>query len=355
MDQQATEQKLPDLSWSIAGTWNESLLNRIDRPLKIRDYVWASEIGGSMIDRFLKMNGVPQTNPPNPRSLRKFEAGNLFEFILEFVLKRAGILLDSQEWINFKYPKLLRVTGKLDFIAGGQPDWAKARAEIDRLGLPEMLSRASLAIVDNLESTFGNESLRKIILEAKSISSFMMDRYEATGQANPNHRCQLFHYLKGKDMREGHVVYICRDDCRMLELGVFNPSQVETEYKQDLEQITYYIETQTEPRKEDEVLFDETIFSFQKNWRIEYSGYLTKLYGFKEPMDYREKWDKPVAAMNRVFKRCVTGAKMTDLNLKVIEQSKRHFPLWDEYVDRAKEAAKSNPKIIAEETDAEAA
>lgn len=307
-----------------------------------------------MIDRYLKMSGIPQTNPPNARSLRKFEAGNLFEWILEFVLKRAGILLESQEWINFKYPKLLRVTGKLDFIAGGQPDWAKARAEIGSLGLPEMLSRASLAIIDNLESTFGTEALKTIILEAKSVSSFMMDRYEATGQANPNHRCQLFHYLKGKEMREGHVVYICRDDCRMLELGVFNPSQVEVEYKKDLEEITYYIENQIEPRKEEEVLFDETLFTFQTNWRIEYSGYLTKLYGFKEPMDYREKWDKPVAAMKRVFKRCVIDAKMTDLNLKVIEGAKRHFPNWDELVDRAKEAAKKNPKIIEPE-EAEAA
>lgn len=340
------ETQLPELSWSLAGTWNDSLLNRAERPLKIRDYVWASEMGGSMIDRYLKMNGVPQTNPPNARSLRKFEAGNLFEWILEFVLKRAGILLDSQEWVNYQYPKLLRVTGKLDFLAGGQPDWAKARAEIGSLGLPEMLSRASLAIIDKLQSTHGTDALKTIILEAKSISSFMMDRYEATGQANPNHRCQLFHYLKAKSMREGHVVYICRDDCRMLELGVFNPSKVEDEYKADLEEITYYIQNQVEPRKEPEVYFDDTVFSFQKNWRIEYSGYLTKLYGYEEPIHYREKWDKPVAAMNRVYKRCVTGANMTDLNLKVIENAKKYFPQWDDLVDKGKEAAKRNPKLI---------
>lgn len=339
------EIKIPELSWSLAGTWNDSLLNRTERPMKIRDYVWASEIGGSMIDRFLKMNGITPTNPPNARSLRKFEAGNLFEWILEFVLKRAGVLIDSQEWINFKYPKFLRVTGKLDFLAGGQPDWERSRKEVASIGLPEMLSRASLAIVDHLEGIHGNDPLKTIVLEAKSVSSFMMDRYEVTAQANPNHRCQLFHYLKGKDMREGHVVYICRDDCRMLELGVFNPSQVETEYKTDLEQITYYHETQTEPRKEEEVLFDESLFSFQKNWKVEYSNYLTRLYGYTEPIHYRDRWDKPVAAMNRVFKRCISGAKMTDLNLQVIASAKKYFPQWDDFVDRAKEAAKKNPKL----------
>jgi hypothetical protein len=346
------EPQLPPLAWSFAGVWNESLLNRSERPQKIRDYVWASEMGGSMIDRYLKMTGVPPTNPPNARSLRKFEAGNIWEWLLEFVLRRAGVLLETQEWINHQYPKLLRVTGKLDFLAGGQPDWGKARADISAIGLPEMIARASLAIIDRLEKTHGNETLKTIVLECKSVSSFMMDRYEVTAQANPNHRCQTFHYLKGKNLSEGHIVYVCRDDCRMLELGVFNPSIVEQEYKKDLEEITYYINTQTEPRKEQEVQFDETAFTFQKNWKVEYSNYLTRLYGYEEPIHYREKWDKPVAAMNRVFKRCVTGAKMTDLNLQVIQNAKKYFPEWDELVDKAKAAAARNPKIIELDTEA---
>lgn len=341
-----------ELTWSLYSTWNESLLNREERPLRIRDYVWASEVGGSMIDRYLKMNGVPQTNPPNARSLRKFEAGNIWEWLLEFVLKRAGVLLDSQEWVNHQYPKLLRVTGKLDFLAGGRPDWEKARSEVSKIGLPDAINRASLAIIDNLQASYGNETLKTIILECKSVSSFMMDRYEALQVANPNHRCQIFHYLKGKQLDEGHVVYVCKDDCRMLEIGIFNPSEVEEEYKKDLMEITYYIQHQTEPHKEEEVLFDDTVFSFQKNWKVEYSGYLTRLYGYKDPIDYRERWDKPVASMNRVFKRCVSGAKMTDLNLKVIENAKKYFPQWDELVDRAREAAKTNPALVAIEEEA---
>lgn len=348
---------MPELSWSVARAWNESLINRAERPLKVRDYCWASEIGGSMIDRYLKMNAVPATNAPNARALRKFEAGNLFEWILEFVLKRAGVLLDTQEWINYQYPGLLRVTGKMDFLAGGQPDWERARQEVQTIGLPDAINRASLAIVDNLSDTFGDDTLKTIIIECKSVSSFMMDRYEATGTANPNHRCQLFHYLKGKELSEGHVVYICKDDCRMLELGVFNPSPVEDEYKADLERMTAYIRNGEQPPKEQEIQFDKDaqrgLGGFSANWKIEYSNYLTHLYGYKQPMDYRDAVDKTIGQMNRVYKRCVTGANMTAKNLLAITAAKNHFPNWDELVEAGKKAAEKNPEIAKESDEPE--
>lgn len=335
------------LSWSIYSTWNASLETRAERPLKKRDHIWASEIGGSMIDRYLKMNAVPQTNPPNARSLRKFEAGNIFEWLLEFVLKRAGILLDSQEWVGYQYPGLLRTTGKLDFLAGGQPDWDRARTEVLSIGLPETINRATLAIIDSLYGIYGDSVLKTIILECKSVSSFMMDRYERLGKANDNHRGQLFHYLKAKGLDEGHIVYVCKDDCRMLELGVYNPSSAEQEYKSDIERITEFINTQTEPPKEQEVLFDPEEFRFSTNWKVEYSTYLSHLYGYKEPADYRAQWDKPVSDFNRVFKRCVAEKKMTDKNLEILSRATKIFPQWSVWVDSAKEAAKTNPELVA--------
>ena len=69
---------MTDLNWSFSKIWNDSLENREEKPLTPRENVWASEIGGAYLDRYLKMKAVPMTNPPNPRSLRKFEAGNLW-------------------------------------------------------------------------------------------------------------------------------------------------------------------------------------------------------------------------------------------------------------------------------------
>lgn len=340
---------MPELSWSVFEVWNQSLSVRPERESQARDYIWASEIGGAMIDRYLKMQGVAPSNPPNIRSLRKFAAADIFEWLVGFVLRRAGILIDGQEKLSFQYPNLLRVSGKLDFLAGGLPDWERAKADIAQIGLPPMLDTASQAIVGHLQGVYGNESLKTLVLEIKSLGAFVFDRYEALKQAAPHHRGQIFHYLKAKDLSEGHIVYICRDDCRMLEVGIFNPSDAEAAYKKDIETISAFIGQNLMPPKEREVLFDDLTFKFRSNWHIEYSPYLTLLYGYQQPMEYRDKWKSDVASWNRIFNRCVTGKNMTAKNLLGITAAKNYFPNWDDLVDRAKEAVKKNPDIAKDE------
>jgi hypothetical protein len=267
-------------------------------------------------------------------------------------LKRAGILITCQEKLRFQYPGLLETVGKLDHLAGGQPDWNKARHEVKAIGLPEFIETASLAIIDQLSATYGDDPIRTIVLEVKSLGSFVFDRYESAKDADARHQGQTFHYLIAKPLPEGHIAYVCRDDCRIAEFPVLNPSDAEIPYKRDLETITHYIVNKERPAIELEVLFDR--FRFSTNWKVEYSNYLTMLYGYKTPMEYRERWDKTISSFNRTFKRCVTGAKMTDLNLKTIESGKKLFPAWDELVDRAKVAAKTDPNLIQDE-EAEAA
>ena len=83
-------------TWGLSEVWNKSLEEQEQRPLSFRDHLWASELGKAPVDLWLKLRAVPPTNPPNPRSLRKFEAGNVFEWIVSLILKRAGILKESQ-------------------------------------------------------------------------------------------------------------------------------------------------------------------------------------------------------------------------------------------------------------------
>lgn len=337
------------LSWEFGSLWNQSLIARPEREMRVRENIWAGEIGGAFIDRYLKMTGVKPSNPPNARSLRKFQAADIWEWVVGFVLKRAGILIDSQEKLHFQYPGLLQVTGKLDHMAGGQPDWEKARAEVLNVGLPAIIENASLSIIKQLSERFGNEPLTEIILEIKSLGSYVFDRYETLSQPAPHHRGQIFHYLKAKPMHEGHVVYICRDDCRIVELGVFNPSDAEKDYKRDIEQMTAFIVAKEQPPKEEEVLFDDLTFRFRTNWHIEYSSYLSLLYGYAEPIHYRERWKSQVSSWNRVFKRCVTGQKMTTKNDLAIIAAKMVFPDWEDKVFAAQEAAQKDPNLVAEE------
>jgi len=311
------------MKWSFSEAWNKALETRNEREIKPRNVIWASELGGSYIDRYLKMLGEKPTNPPNARSLRKFEAGNMMEWVVEMVLRRAGIFIDSQEWIDFQYPNLLKVNGKLDQLAGGKPDWNEAEAEIKELGLPDFFRKGTEAIIKHLSDKFP-DGLENIVIEVKSCSSFMFEKYESTG-SNPNHQLQLFHYLKAKNMDEGHIVYISKDDLRMLETAVFNTEKFEKPYKEDIEKMTYYVSNKIEPDKEPQVVFEEESNKFYSNWKIEYSSYLTKLYGYEKPDEYRASVDSKIARWNRVLGRIKENKNMTKNNLEAIaEMEKEH-------------------------------
>jgi len=104
----------------IQAFWNKSVTGDERSPQK-RDYVYASELGGGLIDRFLKMNGTPVTNPPNPRALRKMMAGNFTEAVILYIYQRAGILRHSQKRFESDWTPL-SVHGKSDIIIGGKVD-----------------------------------------------------------------------------------------------------------------------------------------------------------------------------------------------------------------------------------------
>jgi hypothetical protein len=309
---------MKNMKWSFYQVWNKSLENRKDRPPSIRSNIWASEIGGAFIDRYLKMTGVKPTNPPNARALRKFEAGNMMEWIVDMVLKRAGVLIDVQEWVSYQYPDLLEVTGKIDQLAGGKPDWEKAKVEVEKLELPEFFGRATEAIIKHFADKYP-DGLEKIILETKSCSSFMFDKYEANG-ADERHKMQAFHYLMAKDMKEAHIVYISKDDLRMLEFGVFRTPELEEIYKDDIRKMTNYIRTKKKPNKEKEIAYDQG--KFYANWKVGYSNYLTKLYGYKNQGEFDSKYKKRVASWNRVIKRVKEKKNITQKNKIILKEIK---------------------------------
>ncbi len=323
------------MSWSFYQIWNESLQQRESRPLRPRKHLWASELGKAPIDLFLKMNGVTPSNPFDPRTLMKFEAGNIWEWIVGLVLKRAGIFQGEQGWVSYQYPGLLEVTGKLDFLAGGNPDWGKAHSRIEELELPPFLIKASNDIINHFRNNYP-DGLNTVILEVKSCSAFMFERYLHSQRAGANHRAQGFHYLKATDKPEAHILYISKDDARMLEIGIANPSYVEDEYKTLIERMTHYINANERPPLEKIIVFDEEFGKFSVNWKVKYSGYLTMLYGFKNQNTVDEIFKGTTAKWNRVITRCVEGKKMTKLNLEVIDDVKREVKDFDGLIDKEK-------------------
>lgn len=308
-----------DGRWGFAQVWNNSLAGTGRGGRDARDHLWASDLGKAPIDVYLKLQGVDPSNPPNARSRRKFEAGHLWEWVVEMILKRAGILKDTQEWVSHEYDGLLEVTGKLDFLAGGEPHYGEV--DLEEMGLPDKFVKAGKKITNYLQEEYPN-GLDTRVIELKSTSSFMFEKIAKNDEASKNHELQLFHYLKAKDMKRGMVVYVCKDDCRMIEIPVYNPSSIEQDYKGFIKKMTEYYRNNERPPKQKPIVYDERFDKFSKNWQVEYSDYLTKIYGFEKPKEFYDKYSKIAKSWNRVLTRMRKGKDMTDNNKRKIKQMK---------------------------------
>lgn len=308
--------------WGIAEIWNAALIDRDERALVPRDYLYASELGAPPIDIYLKMKGVEYTNPANARSLRKFEAGNVFEWIVSLVLRRSGIVKDTQVRCEYQYDDMLSVHGKADFIAGGQVNIDEAYKFIDFLkqtDMPDVFLRCFDRIVTYLQEKYPS-GIAEMPIEVKSVSSFAMDKMEKSKAPIARHRLQLFHYMKSQAYPRALILYLCRDDLRMMEFEVTNPSYVEQEYIAAIAQISAFVKADKEPPKERLIMFDDEYGKFSKNLGVEWSPYLTKLYGFQEPREYSEIYGKQATNWNRVMRRVKEGKKMTDKNEIVLNE-----------------------------------
>lgn len=333
-----------ELSWSFQGIWNQSLEQREEKPLSPRNRIWASEIGGSYVDRYHKMRATPYSNPPDKRAFRKFEAGNLFEWIVGMVLKRTGLEVKHQGWIEYKHPGLLEVGGYLDYMVGGVPDFERAEYNMQLmkdLKIPETFLTLAEKVANYFRVQYANGA-KEVILEIKSTGSYLFDVYDRTKTTDEKHKLQAFHYLLGQGKDEGHVVYISRDDLRLLEIPIWNPSDLMKVYLEDVKTMTHYHEANVPPPLEPHIVWFPDTLRFAPNWKVQYSNYLSMLYGFEHAEQFKNVYQKTTSSWNRVYGRCIRGDKMTKLNLEIIEEIKKTFKDFDTYVDMGREKLKKN-------------
>lgn len=308
--------------WSFAGIWNQALDAKEIREYEPRAHIWASELGGSYYDRFYKMQGRKPTTPPNLRSRRKFEGGNLTEWIVQQILDRAGVLKEQQEYITFD--GTLRVTGKCDFMAGGLLKFP------DNMGdLPETFQVMAELLINKLNEKYPN-GLKDVNLEIKSCSGMMFDRYKLA--PSPLHGLQSFHYAYNSK-KPTVLVYVSRDDFRICEWVILPGSPKWRKlYLYDIAKMSEVLEMK-KPEKEPLLTWDGQKFS--KNWKVEYSNYLTD-YGFKRPDQYADK-AKIATRLNNVVKSIKAGKKLTKTNDEALALGIEFYPKVEEIIIKLKE------------------
>lgn len=347
------------MPWDFASLFNQIITSLPERAMIKRDYIWASEIGGDYCSRYLKMFAHPYSNPPTDRAKQKFVSGHIFEWIVMVILTLSGILKAKQLRGEVQLHGLLKVSGKLDFVAGGVVDWEKAKNDVKEIQkvfaisvseMPPIIFHAIEKIMLRMENMFSRVPLEEVILECKSIGSMMAKRMEVKPAAMPHHELQNLHYLLANKMPTGMLLYISKDDSFCYQYEVKPTKDLLKRYRDDVAQMTEYYRGSGKnylknlPPKAPEIQFIEQTYTFVKNFHVEYNSYLTMLYGYKNLDEFKDKWDKTIVGWNRVFKRHVNeGMKLkrgvltlNPANLEIIKEAKKIFPLWDKYVLKAR-------------------
>lgn len=282
--------------WKLSEVWNEIAVKPQQSPQR-RNYCYASEIGGALIDRYLKMIGTEYTNPPNDRSLRKFWTGHFFEEAVKSVLVVAGIYKAAEYKVDASpYSDTLDVHGRLDFIAGGYIDPNDIAYQAAKKFLPDFLQ----PIADRFIEEMGGQTIPEKILEIKSVSLFTYDYIEKKKKPIDGHAAQAYHYKKNVKL-PASVCYISKDTSMMLEYGI--KDEMEEIYRNDLVKITHYFTKREMPPPEPLLFFDPAVAKFSKNFGVEYSNYLTMLYGFKSPDEYRRSIEPSIKRWNNAITR----------------------------------------------------
>jgi len=288
-------------SWSIAGIWNNQLtFGREKRELKPRTHIWASELGKNYYERYLKMTAVKPDFDFDVRTLRKFEAGNFFERIIGFVLISAGILKEDNKWYEILDTEdTVRITGRPDFVAGGKPDWEKARKVISEEMLYKLmpnLCRIAEALVEQFSKDYP-DGLTDLVYEIKSINSLVFwSKKDYLQEAYPHHRLQCFWEMKVTKLPEGRIAYISKDDLTIAEFPVYaNDQKLIDLYEADIKAMSHFIRNKKTPPRPEGLIFDKRkklSFQYNKvkykligcyvpNWQVEWSNYISKMTGIK--------------------------------------------------------------------------
>lgn len=285
--------------WSLSEIWN-TVAFEPERPLIKRDYVYASELGGSLHDRYLRMNAVPYTSPPNERSRGKFLAGHIWQHTVEVVLKVAGLYRDGEIEMNgFPYVGCLPVHGRCDIKAGKfDKDNALQKLEAVKLMVPPQLHYKIVKIVEAL----AGRDLEEKLIEFKSASAYVVEKVKLMKTPLKGHGLQAYYYSKQSGL-PADVSYISKDDNFMADAAV-TPEMYEDLMRQDLEQITYYFVKKEQPPPDPILWFNNLTGKFEKNILVEYSNYI-QLHGYTSPYEFRQAVEPKVKKWNDCIKRHV--------------------------------------------------
>lgn len=265
-------------TWMLSYLLTDLIGTRSKEKGEVRNEIWASDLGGIMLDRYLDMKGIPYSDLPDGRGLANFFLGEQIETGLKNMLENLGIAYTDNERKVYFEKDYLGVVAKPDLIVE-VPSWDAVRDRIaenakkadlleEKYKEREMSKiRREFEIVKKFRTKFP-DGLKKTIFEIKSANTRSFKARKEEG-ASLNHQLQLLTYLKAYEIDEGHILYINKEYGNFLEFIVKRDDrELNKVWDTDVSKISYYIKNDIKPA----LVFDKG------DWRFKYSKYFTMLY-----------------------------------------------------------------------------
>jgi hypothetical protein len=265
-------------NWNLSYLLTDLIGTRANSKGEVRKEIWASDLGGIMLDRYLDMKGTPYSDLPDGRGLANFFLGEQIETGLKQMLENLGIAYTDNERRLYQEKDYLPVVAKPDLIVEVS-DWEVVRQnlmkEFEKIKElePKYQERETekfkrkMEVMRKFKDRFP-QGLKKTIFEIKSASTTSFKARKKEG-ASLNHKLQLLTYLKAYEVYEGHIIYIAKEYGNMLEFIVrADDLELNKVWEDDVSKISRYIKEDIRPP----LVFDE------KDWRYKYSKYFTMLY-----------------------------------------------------------------------------
>lgn len=265
-------------NWNLSYLLTDLIGTRANSVGEKRTEIWASDLGGIMLDRYLDMKGTPYSDLPDGRGLANFFLGEQIESGLKTMLENLGIAYTDNERKLYQEKDYLPVVAKPDLIVE-ITDWETVRQNLlkEKEKINELEEKYRIRELPKLEKKFEvlnnfrkrfPDGLTKTIFEIKSASTMSFKSRKIEG-ASLNHKLQLLTYLKAYNVSEGHIIYIAKEYGNMLEFVVRKDDpELNKIWEEDVSKISYYIKNDIRPP----LVFDA------KDWRYKYSKYFTMLY-----------------------------------------------------------------------------
>ena len=245
----------------------------------LRREIWASDLGKPYIDRWLQMKGVPYSNPPTGEGLMTFFLGKQIEIGIGEMLTRSGIAFRAQERVEVLVEGCLPVAGRPDLIAA-VADWRAVREyaeqELATHGAADTLpEREPLRRLLATWQARHPQGLPCTVFEVKSLNSYAFRHHrggEGLANAYPHHQLQLYTYMRGLGLEEGHLLYVARDTGWIEEVVLHPSPELEQAWLEDVTQMSAFILEDRRPPLE------PLKVNGKDNWRVRYSRYHDNLY-----------------------------------------------------------------------------